>query len=228
MPCDDMLSAREVVVGEGNLVRRWLQGWVASRGWVGREVEDGIWSVLVEQPGRAVEYVVLDADNDPSQIIRAAALAAQGHDWVTVATGNREKSSRALESAGLQVKGTPEWLMTIELAQQAERLIRDPYPITLERDSDVIAARVRIDGADAAHGFMSHLGSDAIADRIETAEAHRRRGLGGAVMTALVGEAIRSGAVHGLLVASSEGRELYRSLGWTVAADIVIAQAVAS
>ena len=52
-------------------------------------------------------------------------------------------------------------------------------------------------------------------DRIETAPAHRRRGLGRAVMAALA-DARRSRAASQVLVATDDGRALYARLGWSV------------
>jgi ribosomal protein S18 acetylase RimI-like enzyme len=71
---------------------------------------------------------------------------------------------------------------------------------------------------------MTVTGTDAVADMVSTEPAHRRRGLGRAVMGALVAEAIKQGATDGLLVASPDGLGLYRALGWSVAADMVFAR----
>jgi ribosomal protein S18 acetylase RimI-like enzyme len=71
---------------------------------------------------------------------------------------------------------------------------------------------------------MTVTGSDAVADKISTEPAHRRRGLDRAVMGALVAEALKQGATDGLLVASPDGLRLYRALVWSVAADMVFAR----
>jgi ribosomal protein S18 acetylase RimI-like enzyme len=71
---------------------------------------------------------------------------------------------------------------------------------------------------------MTVTGTDAVADMVGTEPAHRRRGLGLAVMGGLVTEAIKQGATDGLLVASPDGLELYRALGWSVAAHMVFAR----
>lgn len=76
----------------------------------------------------------------------------------------------------------------------------------------------------AASGRMVVLGTDAIADVIVTDPDHQRRGLGRAVMNALTAAAIRQGATDGLLVASQDGLQLYRALGWQTVAEIVIAR----
>lgn len=209
---------------DSSLFQRWLRGWVAARGFAATQVEAGIWSVPVEQARRSVEYVVLDSDSNPSRLAPAAALASGANAWVTVATTDRHKCGRALHDAGLRVAGATEWLMSVELARQAERRPTEPYVMTVEHTARSIAVRASLGHALVAGGHMAVVDGDAIADQIETDSEHRRRGLGGAVMTALATEAMRSGAVCGILVASAQGRELYRSLGWTVAAEVLIAR----
>ncbi|MFD9068413.1 GNAT family N-acetyltransferase [Kitasatospora purpeofusca] len=59
-----------------------------------------------------------------------------------------------------------------------------------------------------------------MADQIETAPAHRRRGLGSVVMRALEDAGHRHGAATGLLVATPEGKALYSTLGWTLRATM--------
>ena len=57
---------------------------------------------------------------------------------------------------------------------------------------------------------------------IETAAQHRRRGLGGLMMTLLAEAAVDLGATRGLLMASTQGRALYTSLGWTTLCPVVV------
>ncbi|MFH8492248.1 GNAT family N-acetyltransferase [Streptomyces longisporoflavus] len=73
------------------------------------------------------------------------------------------------------------------------------------------------DGAFAARGQIAgHSRADRVVfDQIETAPAHRRRGLGRVVMRTLANAAIEAGARTGVLGATVEGQGLYESLGWT-------------
>jgi len=73
------------------------------------------------------------------------------------------------------------------------------------------------DGELAASGCAAETSDVFIYDRIETAQDHRRKGLGAAVMTAL-GAARKYAAGSQLLVATEDGRHLYANLGWTVLA----------
>lgn len=67
----------------------------------------------------------------------------------------------------------------------------------------------------AASGYAVEYAGVFVYDRIVTEPAHRRRGLGHAVMAAL-GSARRSEASRPVLVATPEGRALYTRLGWTL------------
>ena len=91
-----------------------------------------------------------------------------------------------------------------------------PYRLHRERIGCTTHVRVcTVDGELAASGFAAEAGGFFVYDRIVTEPMHRRRGLGRAVMRALGGER-SSAAVPQVLVATDEGRALYRTLGWTV------------
>ncbi|CCH16947.1 GNAT family N-acetyltransferase [Micromonospora lupini] len=88
----------------------------------------------------------------------------------------------------------------------------------------MVTATVRHESGEvAARGTMGLAGTDAVADRIETMPAHRRKGLASAVMSALVRSAIEEGVEQGILIASEDGQRLYRTLGWQPVADVLIA-----
>ncbi|MFC5435162.1 hypothetical protein ACFPME_01195 [Rhodanobacter umsongensis] len=78
------------------------------------------------------------------------------------------------------------------------------------------------DGDLAASGCAAETADAFIYDRIETAQDHRRKGLGIAVMIALA-SARKSVANPQLLVATADGRNLYANLGWTVLAPFAAA-----
>ena len=208
------------------LVRRWQAGWSASRGWTKVVDDDGILTVKIGEAARAMEFVVLDPDSHPERVERAAdlALGTGGTAWVTLATEDRETMSDTLDDLGLDVQRDPEWLMTIELSRQPSLQLHPRYALVSELEENVIVTRATLHGAVASSGRMAVVGTDAVADRIETDPAHRRRGLGSAVMASLVEAAAAKGAKRGILIASIDGLRLYRSLGWKVIADIVIAR----
>lgn len=108
------------------------------------------------------------------------------------------------------------YVMTAGAATPGALTIPDGYK--MESSSTGAKTRIRIfaPNADlAASGYAAEAAGVFIYDRIETAVAHRRRGLGRAVMTALAA-ARKSPSAPEILVASEDGRTLYESLGWSI------------
>jgi GNAT superfamily N-acetyltransferase len=90
------------------------------------------------------------------------------------------------------------------------------YRIEVMQHGLVIAAHVRAqDGAVVARGYAAEYRGVFVYDRIATHAAHRRRGLGRAILAAL-GARQRSDSAQRVLVATDEGRALYATLGWSV------------
>ena len=101
-----------------------------------------------------------------------------------------------------------------------------PYRLQVDArggDSAVTATVRHESGEVGARGTMGLAGTDAVADRIETMPAHRRKGLASATMSALARSAIEEGAEQGILIASEDGQRLYTTLGWQPVADVLIA-----
>ena len=78
-------------------------------------------------------------------------------------------------------------------------------------------------GALAASGQAAIDGSFATFDKIVTAEAHRRKGLGRCIIAALSNCSLALGAKHGLLVATEAGAALYNALGWSMVSPVTAA-----
>ena len=88
------------------------------------------------------------------------------------------------------------------------------YTIDVRGSGDVARACIFApDGEIAASGWAAETSGAFVYDRIVTAIAHRRRGLGGALMSALRA-CRRDRETAELLVATPEGRALYETLGW--------------
>ncbi|WEF30894.1 GNAT family N-acetyltransferase [Pseudoduganella chitinolytica] len=93
------------------------------------------------------------------------------------------------------------------------------YTLRLTRAGAVTTVRIMsADGAVAATGHAAEWAGVFVYDRIETAPAHRRRGLGAGVMHALRQARLDRAAVE-ILVATKAGQALYRSLGWDTISD---------
>jgi GNAT superfamily N-acetyltransferase len=88
------------------------------------------------------------------------------------------------------------------------------YRLELIRNGAATKAEIRTDkGALAASGYAAETPDAFVYDRIETDAAHRRRGLGRAIMVGL-GSCRKSRSARQLLVATPEGEKLYLKLGW--------------
>ena len=223
---------------DAELIRRWHRGWCLARGLPDAEpvldgtavdgaALDGL-RVRCGLPTRDAEVVALRADAAPDSVVRlAAAVAADpSHTWLTVPTHRPEQVADGIGAAGLTVLFHSEQLMTTDLAGHPRRASSAPYRREVRAEGPVVTVTLHdASGEQAARGMIAVLGSDAVADRIETAEAHRRRGLGSVLMSALAEAALARGARTGLLIASTDGQRLYSSLGWQYAADVVIAHA---
>ena len=93
-----------------------------------------------------------------------------------------------------------------------------PTGYCLETVSSGAVTHVRVldqGGLLAASGYAAETADVFVYDRIETAPGHGRKGLGSAVMSAL-SAAKRSPATVEILVATDDGRRLYKRFGWRV------------
>lgn len=114
----------------------------------------------------------------------------------------------------------PAWLMAVRLA---EAHVAPPPGYTVRVIEEAAKLQVEIDGPDgspAATGRCGLAGDAATFDRIVTEEAHRRRGLGKVVMVHLATAALARGVTHGVLIATADGRALYRALGWDEVGEV--------
>jgi hypothetical protein len=90
------------------------------------------------------------------------------------------------------------------------------YRLELTSDHGVIRCIIHArDGSLAASGFAVEQDGVFAFDRIVTEQAHRRRGLAAALVTALA-QARSDPASRFVLVATPTGRLLYEALGWSV------------
>jgi GNAT superfamily N-acetyltransferase len=213
-----------------DLIVRWQRGWGVARALPAAEDVGGGLRLRCMQPGRDVEYVALDAGEDLASLTRLAELVAGENTvtWLTVPTTDPAGTATALAAAGLILLKRSELLMTADLRGHPQNMPAAPYRLLTQVDSHrgdrVVTATVRHEAGEvSARGTMGLTGTDAIADRIETVPAHRRKSLASAIMSALARSAIVEGAEDGILIASEEGQRLYTTLGWQPVADVLIA-----
>lgn len=109
-------------------------------------------------------------------------------------------------------------LMTVPFAPRRARA-PEGYRIEVATDGDLTVAVARDRSGEAASARLGRSGEFGVFDQVTTAPAHRRRGLGTALMGALSDRALDLGMTTGLLVGSDDGRALYEALGWTYRSD---------
>jgi GNAT superfamily N-acetyltransferase len=217
------IAAADLATGDlADLVARWARGWAYAGGFPRPAAVPGGVRIEVGEPGRLVEWVTTDDADTLAGLVDTARATSEA--WLSVVTESPAGVRPWFAEAGLVANDGEEALMSIDLADQAFRALPQGYRAEVERDGGVITVTVCVSEDVAAGGRIAVIGTDAVADRIQTEPDHRRRGLGGAVMSLLVSAAREAGAVHGLLVASEMGEPLYAGLGWRAQARLVTAR----
>jgi GNAT superfamily N-acetyltransferase len=191
------------------LLERWLTGWSLSRGVPLPVRSHGGLTVDVGLPLQLRRHVFLDAG---AALQACAAQVHEPHIYLKAAV------DPAVLRAALPARWTVEAPGYLMLGPaRPSRLSVLPAGYAIETSSEhgaQLVSVVHANGEVAASGRVVIHGRCAIYDRIVTAEAHRRRGLGSIVMQKLDALATRAGVEERLLVATEEGRGLYLSLGW--------------
>lgn len=199
------------------MLERWLYGWSLARGVPLPYRQGGGLVVEVGRPDQLRRYLFADAG---TALQECASTIHQPRIFLKA----------PVDSAVLRAALPARW----QIASQRTFMRCDgPLPEACAPAGYAIA-RTRAFGAGvisfvdaagvtAASGKLVVHGNCAIFDQIETAPAHRRRGLGRAVMAALDQMARQAGVQERLLVATDEGRDLYAQLGWQAVAPYATA-----
>ncbi|MFG1947466.1 GNAT family N-acetyltransferase [Nonomuraea sp. NPDC048826] len=201
-----------------DMVRAWVDGWTVSRGTSAPVPEPWGLRVDVGLPGHAVRHVV--PAPTPALVQQLTSAITVPGTWLKLC------APAELIAPYLPPRWTidsPEYLMTGALAAE-ETAAPDGYTLAVTTRAGVTVARLLTDAGEiAARGQIAVVGRAAVVDQVETADAHRRRGLGRVVMKTLAATAVSRGAVMGVLVATPVGRSLYESLGWQVRSPMTAA-----
>jgi GNAT superfamily N-acetyltransferase len=126
----------------------------------------------------------------------------------------------------------PDYLAVGQVASEEERLWfnaahgREVIPLHALVDERLGYYYVRFGDDLACEGRCAMTDNHiALIDSVYTAEAYRRRGLGSALMAAILADAVSKGAGYSVLAASEDGRKLYLTLGYEVLADLLVFEA---
>ncbi|WP_327661620.1 MULTISPECIES: GNAT family N-acetyltransferase [unclassified Streptomyces] len=209
------------------LVRNWIDGWIASRDAAPPLVEPWGYTIHVGLPEHVSRHVI-GATNDAvrEEVVRKVAESTRGRGTHLKVFADPE---RVLPWLGPEWEpyGSDDFLMSTELTPATA----PPAPTGYIRHIWTRAGVTRVlltdtTGTFAARGQIAPTGASAVVDQIETSEHHRRKGLGRVVMTTLQSLAHTQGATHAVLACTPEGRFLYESVGWQIEAPLTNAKYV--
>lgn len=192
---------------------RLLFAWLTARS-IARELplpiaDHGGWRVETGLPDEIRRYVFAG----PTEEIRKLACRIHSPYIPIKMCGSGEQLLRLLPARWQLLPGR--FLMTHEGKPEAYDLPVG-YRIDMSTKQVISAARIFArDGSIAASARAVEYAGVFIVDSVVVAAAHRRRGLGRALMAVLAGTQIEAGARR-VLVASEDGLKLYLSLGWHI------------
>lgn len=199
-------------------VRAWVDGWTVSRGTPPPVTEPWGLRVDVGLPGHVARHIV--PVPTPAIIRRLTSAITEPGTWLKLCAPAELIAPWLPPGWAID---PPEHLMTATLTRE-EAAAPPGYNLAVTTRSGVTVARLLTDAGEiAARGQLATAGRAAVVDHVETAEAHRRRGLGGIVIKTLAATAVSRGATTGVLVATPEGRKLYESLGWRLRSPMTAA-----
>ncbi len=206
-------------------MRAWVDGWVVSRGAAPPVVEPWGYTVDVGLAQHVTRHVLGATEERVEEAaVRKVADAVTGAGvWLKVFAEPARVAPWL--GSGWWVDPEPGCLMSTPFAGDPAPPVPDGYRLRTWSRGGVVRVLVTApEGSWAARGQIAPTGATAVADQIETAPAHRRRGLGRFVMRTLAQAAVARGAGTGVLVGTPEGRSLYESLGWRVEARLTSAR----
>lgn len=206
-PRPDMRSASHV---DPALLWGWLAGRSLARGLPQPVPDHGGMRVDTASPDEVRRYVF--AGPDP-RLAELAASVRTSRSFIKMCGSGDQLLALVPARWRLQPGG---YFMT-QAGMGGEPHMPGPgYRLEIMERGGVYAARIHAgDGSVAASGYAVEHDGCLVFDRIHTDAAHRRRGLGRAIMPAL-GAMQQAHQASRVLVATEEGRSLYEALGWQV------------
>ncbi|MFD0317265.1 GNAT family N-acetyltransferase [Streptomyces flavalbus] len=210
-----------------SVVGTWVGGWVVSRGAAPPRAEPWGWTIDVGQATHVTRHILAaTGDAVEESTVREVADAVTGAGvWLKVFDDPARVGGWL--GAGWWVDPEPGYLMTYRVPDDAPAVPAVPEGFRRRVWTRAGVTRVLLaapDGSLAARGQLAVSGATGVVDQIETAPAHRRRGLGSQVMTALHRAAADRGVRTAVLAGTPAGRALYEHLGWRTEAPLTSAR----
>lgn len=194
------------------IVETWLKGWSLSRG-LPLPVKSGSgFSVDVGWPEQKTRYVFPHFTDEFTNL--ANTITAP---WVFLKVcAPPEMIKNALPSRW--IIQPPAFMMTCFKPMSSPKTgLSNEYRLEVENGVPVSIAKVLTTNGDiAAMGRLVFVDDLVIYDRIETDAQHRRKGLATIILKTLENMATDRGKTNGILVATTAGKALYDTLGWTL------------
>lgn len=192
-----------------DLVRGWLAARSLSRGLPAPVADSGGWRVDTGGEDERRRYVF--AEPGPG-LIRLADTIAEPRIFLKLCAD--AATLGALLPARWSIRDA-NCMMVPDRAVATPRTLPPGYRASSDSHGGVTHVTiVGPHGDEAASGYAAELDGVFVYDRIVTAENHRRRGLGRALMAAL--GSVRGADAREVLTATAMGAALYASLGWRV------------
>ena len=197
-----------------------VAAWVTARS-IARELplpvaDRGGWRVETHSPDETRRWVFAE----PSDNIAALGRAVSHPRQPIKLCGDRSELEGLLHP-GWSVSETGFFMR--ENGPQPDLRLPGGYGIDIARSVGRSRAVILCGGQIAASGYAAETDNAFIFDRIVVGEAHRRRGLGSALVAALGRTRIGQGT-PATLVATKLGQHLYAALGWETLSPYATAQ----
>ncbi len=208
-------------------MQAWVDGWVVSRGAAPPLVEPWGFTIDVGAADHVTRHVLsaMNDELDEATVRKVAEPVTGAGVWLKLFAEPTRVGPWLGE--GWEFRPDPSFLMSAALAYGPTLPVPDGYRLRTWQQGGVVRALLAApDGSLAARGQIAPTGATAVADQIETAPAHRRKGFGRLVMQALAQAAVAQGAETGVLAATPVGRTLYEALGWRVEAPLTSAKCI--
>lgn len=202
------------------LVQNWVTGWARTHDYDVRH-EGNVHSAWRSGDTDEWEYVLYSPQETDLRKISSAVAKSPARLMTVIAEPGSDVLSESTID-GLEKISDEEKLMVVDMETQDVEDPITPEGFTTQReDFDGWTLLTVLEGDTiAARGRVAVVDSFCILDRIFTSSDYRRQGLGTFVTRALIAIAHEHDVDEGLLVATSDGQELYEYLGWTLLGDV--------